>query len=131
VDNDGDVDVLVTNNAGPVRLLLNETGALRHWLQVSLQGVADNRQGLGARVGVQREDGTTVWRHARTDGSYLSASDPQVHFGLGSTHEVRAIVVEWPRSGREVWRDLELNRRVTLRQGTGSRTVEQLPVVRE
>ena len=131
VDNDGDVDVLVTNNAGPVRLLLNETGALRHWLQVRLQGAADNRQGLGARVGVQRDDGTTVWRHARTDGSYLSASDPRVHFGLGSAKDVRAIVVEWPRSGREAWSNSELDRLVTLRQGTGSRTPGQLPLVRE
>jgi enediyne biosynthesis protein E4 len=131
VDNDGDVDVLVTNNAGPVRLLLNETGALRHWLQVRLHGVEDNRQGLGARVGVQRDDGTTVWRHARTDGSYLSASDPRVHFGLASTRAVRAILVEWPRGGREVWRGVEVNRPLTLRQGTGSRTPGQLRLARE
>jgi hypothetical protein len=121
VDNDGDVDVLVTNNGGPVRLLLNETGARRRWLQIRLEGVADNRQGLGARVGVQRDDGTTVWRLAKTDGSYLSASDPRVHFGLADARRIRAIVVEWPRGGRELWRGIELNQSLALRQGTGSR----------
>jgi hypothetical protein len=119
VDNDGDVDVLVTNNGGPVRLLLNKTRALGHWLQIRLEGVADNREGLGARVGVQRDDGTTIWRHARTDGSYLSAGDPRVHFGLGDTRGVRAIIVEWPRGRREIWKSVELNRSVILRQGTG------------
>ena len=119
VDNDGDVDVLVTNNGGPVRLLLNETSAERPSLHVTLEGVADNRQGLGARVGVQRDDGTIVWRLARTDGSYLSASDSRVHFGLASGRRVRAIVVEWPRSGREVWTGIDPNRPLTLRQGTG------------
>ena len=131
VDNDGDVDVLVTNNGGPVRLLLNETGAERPSLHVALEGVADNRQGLGARVGLERDDNTIVWRLARTDGSYLSASDPRVHFGLASARGVRAIVVEWPRSGREVWRGIELNRPLTLRQGTGSRTLGELPLARE
>jgi hypothetical protein len=119
VDNDGDVDVLVTNNGGPVRLLLNETGAAAPSLHVTLKGVADNRQGLGARVGVQRDDGTTIWRLARTDGSYLSASDPRVHFGLADVRGVRAIVVDWPRGGREVWRGIGLNHPLTLRQGTG------------
>jgi hypothetical protein len=131
VDNDGDVDVLVTNNGGPVRLLLNETGAERPSLYVTLEGVADNRQGLGARVGVQRDDGPIVWRLARTDGSYLSASDPRVHVGLDDAREVGAIVVEWPHSGREVWRGIELKRRLTLRQGTGSRTLGLLPLARE
>ena len=121
VDNDGDVDVLVTNNGGPARLLLNETGSTRSWLQVRLEGVRDNRQGLGARVGLRRKDGTTLWRRVRTDGSYLSASDPRVHFGLGATRDVSAVVVEWPQAGREVWADVRPDRTVSLRQGTGSR----------
>ena len=70
-DNDGDVDVLVTNNGGPVRLLLNETGARRHWLHVRLQGVEDNRQGLGGawacnartarQKGQSRTDQRAIW----------------------------------------------------------------------
>jgi hypothetical protein len=121
VDNDGDVDVLVTNNAGPVRLLLNEAGSANRWLQVRLEGVDDNLQGLGARVGLRRKDGSVVWRRARTDGSYLSASDPRVHFGLGATAEFDAIIVEWPRGGREMWSGLGPDRISTLKQRTGTR----------
>ena len=125
IDNDGDVDVLVTNNGGPVRLLLTEADPTHHWLEVRLRGVADNRQGLGARVGLQRANGTTIWRRARTDGSYLSASDPRVHFGLGSDSAIKAVVVEWPRGLREVWTGIAANRIVTLEQGTGARLPDQ------
>ena len=118
VDNDGDVDVLVTNNGGPAQLLVNETGSRQHWLQVRLEGVDDNHQGLGARVGIVRDDGRTIWRRARTDGSYLSASDPRVHFGLGSTAAVREVIVEWLRGPREVWREVQPGRIIRLRQGT-------------
>jgi hypothetical protein len=119
VDNDGDVDVLVTNNGGPVRLLLNETPSANHWLQVKLEGVVDTRDGLGARVGVQLADGRTIWRRVRTDGSYLSASDPRVHLGLGPRTAVAGLVVEWPRGTRETWPSSPVDRRLTLRQNTG------------
>jgi hypothetical protein len=128
IDNDGDIDVLVANNGGPARLLLNQAGR-RHWLQVRLEGSSDNRQGLGARVGLRREDGTLVWRRTRTDGSYLSASDPRVHFGLGSDAHIREVIVEWRRGPRESWSGLRSNRIVTLKQGTGTRRFD--PVTRQ
>lgn len=120
VDNDGDMDVLQTNNAGPVRLLLNMAPRGNASLQVQLIGVKDNRQGLGARVGVQRADGIVLWRRARTDGSYLSASDPRVHVGLGAAARVTAIVVEWPTGLRESWPVSSPSGVVALRQGTGT-----------
>jgi hypothetical protein len=120
LDNDGDIDVLVTNNGAPVRLLLNQTDTrITNWLQVRLEGVEDNRQGLGARVGLRRADGTTIWRRARTDGSYLSASDPRVHFGLGAASASCTVVVQWQRGAEETWSDIKLNQIVTLRQGSG------------
>ena len=97
IDNDGDVDILVTNNNGPVRLLLNEVGSRRHWLQVQLQGVTSNRYGMGARVVLIRDGKKSLWRRAHTDGSYLSANDHRVHFGLGLDAQVKAVVVHWPR----------------------------------
>ena len=119
IDNDGDVDILVSNNNGPVRLFLNQIGSRRHWLQVQLQGVNSNRYGLGARVGVLRDGKTTLWRRAHTDGSYLSANDHRVHFGLGSDAEVKAVVVHWPGGGREMWEEIEADGLITLREGSG------------
>jgi hypothetical protein len=119
VDNDGDVDVLVTNNGGPVRLLLNESPGPRRWLQLQLEGVHDNRQGLGARVILLTTAGRKLWRRAHTDGSYLSSSDPRVHFGLAGSEEIGSVVVEWPRGPREAWTGISPNRVIALRQGSG------------
>ncbi len=119
VDNDGDVDILITNNNGPARLLLNEAGTRQHWLRVRLEGAQDNRFGLGARVGILRTGQPTVWRSARTDGSYLSASDPRVYFGLGTTSAIDAVHVRWPNGTTEQWTKVQVDRQVTLRQTTG------------
>jgi hypothetical protein len=91
----------------------------RHWLEVRLEGKSDNRQGLGARAGLLRPDGSILWRRARTDGSYLSASDPRVHFGLGATQLIDAVIVQWPSGRVEQWKNIDANRIVTLTQGTG------------
>jgi hypothetical protein len=119
VDNDGDVDVLVSNNNGAARLLRNESGTRQHWLSVRLEGVKDNRFGLGARVGVVRPGQPTLWRTARTDGSYLSARDSRVHFGLGTSKEITAVIVRWPNGSTEQWTNVQANRQITLRQNTG------------
>jgi hypothetical protein len=119
VDNDGDIDVIATNNNGPVRLLLNQAGRQNHWLQVGLQQPQGNRFGFGSRIGVERAGRPTVWRRVRTDGSYLSASDVRVHFGLGNSATVTGLVVEWPDGVRERWTDVRVDQVVTLRRGTG------------
>ena len=62
-----------------------------------------------------------LWRRVRTDGSYLSASDVRVHFGLGSSAAVSAVVVQWPDGQRERWTGVSGDRVLTLRRGTGQR----------
>jgi enediyne biosynthesis protein E4 len=119
VDNDGGVDIVVTNNAGPVRLLLNQIGSRNHWLEVRAEAQSGNRFGLGARIGVERTGHPTLWRRVRTDGSYLSASDVRVHFGLGTSAAITAVVVQWPDGQRERWTDVRADRLITLRRGTG------------
>jgi len=119
IDNDGDLDILVSNNNGPVRLLLNEAGTKNHWLQVRLQAVSDNRQGIGARVAVLRRGETQLWRHVHTDGSYLSAHDNRVHFGLGSDPNLQGVLVHWPGGAQEVFGGLKADTIVTLRQSGG------------
>jgi hypothetical protein len=121
VDNDGDVDIVWTNNNGPVRLLLNQLGATNHWLEIRLDEPRVNRFGVGSWVGVERAGRPTLWRRVRTDGSYLSASDVRLHFGLGSSPDVAALVVQWPDGERERWSALKGDRLVTLRRGTGQR----------
>lgn len=121
VDNDGDIDLLISNNNGPARLLLNETGNRRHWLAARLEGVRDNRDGLGAMVGVERRGRPTLWRRVRTDGGYLSASDPRVYFGLDASTSIDNLIVRWPSGVEERWAADKIDRQLTLRQGTGKR----------
>ena len=121
VDNDGDVDVLVANNNGPARLLINEVGQRNAWLGLRLVGGAGPRDMAGARVGVIRARGPVLWRRSRTDGSYASASDPRVVVGLGRASEVTAVRVEWPSGRVEEWNDVPVRRWTTLNEGTGQR----------
>jgi hypothetical protein len=119
IDNDGDVDIVVANNNGPVRLLRNEATDTNHWMTVKLQGSRTNRDGLGARVGLLRKGGVILWRRVHTDGSYVSANDPRVHFGLGDDTEVEGVLVSWPGGDSEVWRDIVIDTLQVLQQGSG------------
>lgn len=119
IDNDGDMDILVTNCSGPVRLLRNELGPEPGWLRVRLIGTDSNRDGAGARVALLRSGQLPMWRRAGTDGSYLSANDGRVHFGLGDQPENEGLVVSWPSGRVEVWRTVNANAEIVLREGTG------------
>jgi hypothetical protein len=118
VDNDGDTDVLILNNNGPVRLLLNQIGNRQHWMGLQLVGAKEKRDMLGTRVEVLRRGKTALVRRARTDGSYLSSNDPRVLVGLGTDERVDAVRVYWPDGKQEIWSEVTLNHYVTLRQGT-------------
>ncbi|MBK5298230.1 MAG: CRTAC1 family protein [Vicinamibacteria bacterium] len=129
LDNDGDIDIVVTNNGGPAWLLLNQAirpsaGATttppdRHWIELALRAPSGNRFGIGARVGVERDGQPTIWRRARTDGSYLTANDARVHVGLGAQPSISRVVVEWPDGQAESFTGVTLDRLITLTRGTG------------
>ena len=120
VDNDGDVDILVSNNNGPVRLLLNELGAANHWLWVALWRDDGNRFAVGARVTVIRTDGSRITKRVHSDGSYCSAGDLRVHFGLADHASIRGVEVRWPNRKTEWWENLPIDQHVKLVQGSGS-----------
>jgi len=121
VDNDGDVDVIVGNDAGPLQLLVNEVGAAQPWIGlkvVSRQG----RDALGARVVVTRADGSKLVRRVRTDGSYGSAQDPRVLVGLGAAGDAPDVEVHWIGGEVERFEDVAVRRWTTLREGEGVRS---------
>ncbi len=119
VDNDGDTDVLVTQIDGPTRLLINTIGSRQHWLGVRL--LTGRRDALGAVAVLKREGEHPLMRRAHTDGSYLSASDPRILFGLGQIARPGVLEVRWPDGRLERFRDLGVDRYVTLTQGQGER----------
>jgi len=120
IDNDGDIDIVVANNNGPTRLLLNQAGSHNHWLKIRLVGVHTNREGIGAKVGLFRANHPALWRHAHRDGSYLSSSDVTIHFGLGQNPRIEALVVQWPNGRSESWKGIRPDRLITLQEGSGT-----------
>jgi hypothetical protein len=99
-DNDGRLDLLVTNNGGPAELLRNDLqpppGQPRpHWLQIRLIGTLPNTDALGARVTV-RAGALVQHRTVHTGSSYLSQSMTRLHFGLASHAQADSIRIQWP-----------------------------------
>ena len=119
IDNDGAIDVVVTNNNGPVRLLRNQAGKRNHWLTLKLESPRTNRFAIGARVAVIRRGQPTLSGRVQTDSSYLSANDVRVHFGLGDQPEIDAVQVNWPDGRKERFENIRCDRIATLRQGSG------------
>jgi hypothetical protein len=118
IDNDGDIDVVVGNDAGRLRLLVNNVGNRNHWLGLRVVGT-QGRDMLGARVGVMRRDGSMLWRRVRSDGSYGSSNDPRVLVGLGQSAEMTNVQVQWPSGHVEEWSDVAVDRWITLKEGSG------------
>jgi len=118
IDNDGDVDVVVGNAAGPLQLLVNMAGNRQHWLGLRLLDANGKRDALGARVAVMRDGQPPLWRRARSDGSYASANDPRVLVGLGSTAGSPHVTVMWPDGTNEAFTEVQVDRWNTLTQGT-------------
>ena len=96
-DRDGDLDILLTENGGPVHLWRNET-ASGAYLLVQLMGTESNRDAIGARV-VVLASGVRQEREIRAGGSYLSQSQQDAHFGLGTASQVDSLWVHWPNGG--------------------------------
>jgi hypothetical protein len=119
VNNDGGMDILVTNNNGPARLLLNTTPNRGHWLLVHLEGTKTNRSAYGSVVELIRADGISVKKWVRSDGSYMAANDPRAHFGLGEATTVDRIQVHWLAGGCESWEPITVDKIVNLKEGTG------------
>jgi hypothetical protein len=106
IDSDGRLDVVVTENGGPIHILHNETESQNHWLTLNLVGHKSNRDAIGAVVKIvtpQLEQYTTV----TTCGSYLSSSDKRVHFGLGLQSTIKEIDIHWPSGITQTLRDLK------------------------
>jgi len=93
-DNDGDLDILVTNSNGPAQLLRNDLSSKRNWLSVRLIGKRVNRDAVGSRIALTCGGAVQV-REVRTSGSYASASDVRQHFGLGDCSSIDNLEVIW------------------------------------
>lgn len=113
-DRDGDLDVAITANNGPFRLLRNDAPRGRnHWLALRLRGADGNTHAIGASIVVEA-GGRKLLRSLRAGTSYLCGNAPELHFGLGDATSVASCVVRWP-NGRETTHAIEgVDRYVTI-----------------
>ena len=124
VDGDGDLDLLILENDGPVHLWRNDTrgGAS---LRVRLEGRTSNRSALGARVAAV-VDGLRMERRIRSGSSFLSQSELVATFGLGSRERVDSLIVWWPNGQREAFVGLRAGQEIHLVEGIGLVQVRDL-----
>jgi hypothetical protein len=105
MDNDGRLDAVVTTNDGAVHILHNETASKNHWMLLKLVGHQSNRDAIGAEVRLVTASGAQ-YATVSTAGSYLSASDKRVHFGLGGDKVAQRIEIRWPSGIRQTLKDI-------------------------
>jgi hypothetical protein len=121
-DNDGDIDVVVLGLRGKpaiLKNLLNESGGKGHWLQIRLEGVKTNRDGIGARVKVVAGDLTQI-DEVHSGRGYQSHWGTRLHFGLGPRDRVERIEVRWIGGGVDVLENVPVDRRLTIRESRGT-----------
>ena len=115
-DNDGDIDILITNSNQTVDLLRNEGGNRNHWLMIKTIGTKSNRDGIGARITVTVGNQSFI-DEVRSGSGYIGQDDMRVMFGLGKNKKVDTIHIRWPSGIEDVIRDVEANQLLIVTEG--------------
>ena len=118
-DNDGDLDLLVTANNGPARLLRNDGGNRRNMLRVKAVGSTSNRDAIGTKIKVTLADGGVLRQVVKTGSSYASQNELPVTFGLGTAAGVKEIEATWPNGRVEKIPGTTANQTITIQEGKG------------
>jgi hypothetical protein len=131
-DNDGDLDLLITTNNGPARLLRNDNANQYDVLRLKTVGGRANRDGIGAKVKVKTSTGRTLFGMVKTGSSYCSQSELPLTFGLGEPQEGLKLSVEitWPGGQKDTLPDIKPNHSITVQQGKGVTLAEPIVFVR-
>jgi hypothetical protein len=117
-DNDGDLDIAVSNSNDYPQLLRNDGGNANHWLEIMLVGTKSNRDGRGAALKLVSE-GFVEYRQAQGGMSYMSAQDPRIHFGIGQRKTIESLEITWPSGIVDKLTNLPVDQIVTVKEGVG------------
>jgi hypothetical protein len=120
LDNDGDIDVVVTTCGGPAYLLRNEGGNRNTWIAFTLEGTRSNRDAIGAQVKLTSESGKVQYGMVTTTASYQSAVDKRLYFGIGQDNAVRRVEIRWPSGTRQVIRDPSVRKIIRITEPSAS-----------
>jgi hypothetical protein len=116
LDNDGQVDAVVSSLGGQVKLFHNISNTGNHWVLLKLVGTKSNRMGIGAQIHITTEDGRSQWNEVTTAVGYTSSSDSRVHFGLGANQHIKDMEIRWPSGIKQTMHDLAADRILTIEE---------------
>lgn len=116
LNNDGSIDVAINCNDGPAVVLMNRGGNGNHWLLLNPMGTRSNRDGIGARVRLVSKSGLEQHGFVSTAGSYASASDKRVHFGLGRDDTARLVEITWPSGSVQRLENVHADQVLTVKE---------------
>ena len=117
-DNDGNLDILISNNGQAPQLLRNDGSNANHWLEILLIGTKSNRDGVGARVKLTAGD-LVLYDQRKGGMSYQSAQDPRLHFGLGQRAKIDSLEITWPSGIVTQLVNLNANQIIAVQEGKG------------
>jgi enediyne biosynthesis protein E4 len=128
-DNDGDLDLVISTNNGPAKLLRNENGNQNDVLKVKTIGTRSNRDGIGAKVTVRTSTGLRLFGMVKDGSSYLSQSELPLTFGLGKpvAGKTVSVAIVWPSGNKESFTQIKPNQFITLEEGKG--VISAQPIV--
>ncbi len=115
-DNDGRMDELVVDYEGPPMLLHNVSATPNHWITLDLRSSGKNRFAYGSRITV-KAGGQSFVSQVSPASSYLSSSDPRVHFGLGLAAQIDSIMIRWPSGHEEIIKAPPLDHNLRIVEG--------------
>jgi hypothetical protein len=118
-DNDGDLDLLLTSNNGPARLIRNDGGNQNNLLRIKAVGSSSNRDGIGAKITLKMTDQSKLWNLVKTGSSYCSQSELPLTFGLGKAEKVPSIEITWPSGHIDTLADVNANQSIVIQEGKG------------
>ena len=122
-DNDGDVDIFISELNDTPTLLRNDGGNQLNWLTIQVTGTQANRDGIGTKIRLIAA-GQTQWKTINGAASYLSHNDIRAHFGLGQAARVDLVELIWPDGSTQTMRNLPVNKLLFCRQGQDHTVLE-------
>lgn len=128
IDNDGDLDLVITNNKGAIKLLRNDNGNQNDMLRVKTIGVRSNRDGIGAKVFLTTGKGVRLLQMVKTGSSYLSQSELPLTFGLGKPEEGKTVDLQilWPSGHKDSIPRVKPNQFITVKEGKGIVSTQEI-----
>ncbi len=116
--NDGAVGFVVNCRGDAPELMRNDGGNANHWIEIMLVGTKSNRDGIGSILRLTSE-GVTRVEQSKGGTSYMSASDPRIHFGLGKRTKIDSLVISWPSGQVDKLTNIPIDQIITVKEGSG------------